>query len=336
MKKLLFLLLVFLFGSNHLFAQSKLTDLVEEGVKLHDEGKYEEAIEKYSEALKIDKKSSLVNYEMGYSYYALKEYDKAIKYLNKVIKKNTTHVKDAYIVKGSALDYDKKAKEAIKVYEEAIEKFPDEYLLYFNLALTQYQNGYKEYVEDNLIQAIALNPSHPTSNFLLGLVKADEGRRVESLLALYFFLLLEPNSSRSEGALTQIDRLMNQGVSQKNDQNIEIQIDAGSLNDDFSSTNLIMSLMAARNSSDENKDKSEEQLFYENTETILSTLVEKREGKEEIWWTLYVDFYASVIEAGHLEALCYYITQAKGAPVQQWIEENEDKMNAFVEWMNNG
>jgi putative transport protein len=49
-------------------------ELIEEGVSLHDEGEYEEAIERYNEALELD--STLINavYEMSLSYLALKEF----------------------------------------------------------------------------------------------------------------------------------------------------------------------------------------------------------------------------------------------------------------------
>lgn len=331
MKKIIlfaFLLIPFSF-----FAQSEITDIVKEGVALHEAGKYDEAIATYEKALAIDKKSSVVHYEIGYAYYAKKEYKKAIKHMDKVIKNGGEFLKHAYSVKGSAYDVMGKPKDAIKVYEAAIKEFPDDYLLNYNLALTQYNMGKKEEAELNLIDAISLNPTHGTSNYLLGIIKLDQGRRIESLLALHFFLLIEPGSDRSKDALVMLKQLMGEGVEQKDDKNIEVTIGDIGLGDEFSSANMMLSLMAASKFTDENKDKTEQELFYENTNAVFTMLTELKEDKKGIWWDLYVNFFSSLIESGNLEAYCYFICQTNSEVEVKWMEENEEKMNKLFDWL---
>jgi len=181
MKKLIFLSFCFL--SINLSAQDQLNEIVSKGIKLHDAGQYDEAIETYKEALVIDKNSTLVHYEIGYSYLAKQDLKKAIKHLDIVIKQDKDYLKEAFAAKGSALDNLGKSKEAVKVYNKAIEKYPEDYLLHFNLGITNYRRGEKKMAEENFISTIQLNPSHATSNYLLGIIKAEENRRVESLLS---------------------------------------------------------------------------------------------------------------------------------------------------------
>lgn len=80
------LLIVFsiLFATDWSFAQnSEIEKLIQEGITFHDNGEYDKAIGKYKEALKIDPNSSLVNYEISYSYLSAKDYKNAEKYSKK-------------------------------------------------------------------------------------------------------------------------------------------------------------------------------------------------------------------------------------------------------------
>ena len=314
-------------------SQSELDSLVKEGIELHDAGEFEAAIKKYEDALQYDKNSSLINYELGYTNYVKGDYKYAIKYLDKVIKNNNGYLKEAYTAKGSSLDNLGKPKAAIKTYEKAIKIFPEEYLLYFNLGLTRYNEGMIKDAEKDIKSGLQLNPTHNTSNYLLGIIKMEQGRRIESMLAFHFFLLLEPNTQRSKEALSRLDRLMNAGITKKDEKNIEINIRSLGAKDDFSSANLMLSLLGASNRTEENKDKSKQQLFYENTKSLFSVLNEQKEGKTGLWWDLYVNFYSSLLDSGHMEAYCYHITQQQGDAEQKWVTENEEKMTQFYQWL---
>jgi len=63
-----FLFGICLFLTITCFGQYKLESLVEVGIKYHDNGEFEKAIVTYKQALKIDPKSTLVNYEISMSY----------------------------------------------------------------------------------------------------------------------------------------------------------------------------------------------------------------------------------------------------------------------------
>ena len=60
--------------------------LVTEGVRLHDEGKYEEALARFGQAVKLDEKNGNALYETGNTYFAIADYKQALKYADKTIK----------------------------------------------------------------------------------------------------------------------------------------------------------------------------------------------------------------------------------------------------------
>ena len=284
----------------------------------------------------LDKNSSQILYEIGFSYFMNKEYKKSIKHLDKVLKNENDFLVEAYTIKGSALDNLGKPKEAIKIYNEAISKFPENYLLYYNVALTQYKTSMLKDAEEHLKKGILLNPTHASSNFLLGAIMDQQGKRIQSLLATHFFLLIEPNTERSVSGLNLLSNLMNQGVERKDENTINLTLGNPELGDEFSSANMMLSFIEASKITEENNEKSEAELFYENTESVFTILKElaEKEPKEGIWWEFYVDFYSKLIESGNTEAYCYYIGQSNGAEEEKWLTENKEKVDELFKWLN--
>lgn len=81
----------------------RVEELINEGVELHDAGEYEEAIDRYLEALEIDSTSVLANYELSLSYLALKDFS-ALEYSSWVIDSSNEQLCcGAYAVKSEAL-----------------------------------------------------------------------------------------------------------------------------------------------------------------------------------------------------------------------------------------
>lgn len=333
-KTIVFLFITFLL-TPYLNAQTALESLVKEGIELHNKGDFDGAIAKYEEALKIDKKSDLVFYEIAYAYFAKQDLESAIKFSDKALKQKGDYAKSAYNIKGSALDNLGKPEEAVKVYKKAIEDFPDDYLLQYNLALTTY--GLSDLItsEAALKQALELNVGHSSSHLLLGYVMKDQGKRAQSLLPLYFFLLLEPNSERAKGAYQTLRGLLVKGVSQTDDKNIAININESLLGDEFSAIEMMLSLKAASNLREEQSELSEIEKFITHSDSFFSILGETRAEKTGIWWDVYADFFFSIVEAGHLKAYCYYISEVSEDPkVNLWIDKNGDSLDAFFKWAN--
>ncbi len=176
------------FGQN-----SEIESLVQEGIALHDQGEYEKAVEMYKMALSIDPNSSLVNYEISFSYFSAKDYKNAEKYSKKVIEINNGNLLGAYITYGSALDMQGKINKSIKVYEKAMKDF-DNYLLYYNHAISCFNSGKINKAYESALKAINNNSSYASSHLILSKIMEKQGVRIKAMLPIYFFLLIEPNS----------------------------------------------------------------------------------------------------------------------------------------------
>jgi len=329
-------LLISLLGSTAYSQSPELQNFVEQGVRLHDKGDYNGAIEQYKKALLIDDKSPLANYEIGSTYFALTDYQKAMEHADKVIAANTSYLEQAYVLKGTVLDVMGKPDEAIKVYNEAIKSFPNKYLPYYNLAVTSY--SIKEYknAEEALKKSVTLNPSHASSHLLMGYTMDAQNSRTKSLLAVYNFLLLEPKGNRAKTACKLLDFLLKKNVKKDNEKSVTITFDPGKSSDEFSSAELMLSLMEAGKTTEKNKGKSEQELFSENTKSFFSILGELKKDNTGFWWDYYVDFFYAMTNDKHTETYCYYIMQSNDdEKINGWLKNNDEKVESLSNWYSN-
>jgi tetratricopeptide (TPR) repeat protein len=329
-----YLFFFLLLSSATLFAQEDPQAIIDQGIELHDAGQYKEAIELYEKAVALGDDTFRAYYEMGYSYYALKDYDKALEYCDRVIKGGKKYTKECYILKGNTLDDMGKSDKAIKVYEKGLKEFPDEYLLYFNVALSHFRLSQSDEAEAAFIRALEINPNHASSHFYLAKLSDTNGKRVPAILSLYYFLMLEPQGKRAEEAFPMLQDLLTKGTSKSGENEITISLDPNAMGGEFSTIEMLLSLNAASSLTTENKDKPAEGLFVENTTTLFAVLGESSSGKKGFWWDFYAKFYSDLKEAGHAEAFCYYIASSFYKGAGTWMDENPDKFQAFADWVN--
>lgn len=333
-KKFGFLILSF-FLTTQVFAQTEIEKLVREGIQLHDKGEYDKAIETYKKALLIDSKSALVNYEIALSYFTKGDYEEAIKYSDIVLKLNKGNMVEAYMTKGSCLDMLGKTKESIKLFETAIKKTEGHYLLFYNLGLNYYKLDDFEKAEENAIKAIELNRNHASSHLMLANIHNQRGNTIQTLLASHFFLLLEPNSKRSLDAYTILQKKFGGYVSKDekdpNTINITLSPDTDS---QFGAAEIMLSMLEMLKTTELNKNKTEDELFVENTGKFFKILGElKKKNNKEVWWTIYIPFFYDIAQSEHLEAYCKYITQCGNENSKKWVSENESKLIEFSKWL---
>jgi len=337
MNKIYLLLLSLTLSCGVVYAQhTGIDELVEKGNQLYDNGKYIEAIGLYQEALALDSTASRPNYEMANTYLALEKYEKALWYIEKVIQKNDKYMDQAYTLKGTAFDMMGQFEAAVQAYTDGVKQFPHDYLLNYNLALTYYNAKDYTDAEHYATAALQANIHHPSSNLILAKCMYHDGKKAQSLLCLYYFLLLEPNSKRAAGAMELMDKLFNEGVRKDSANHITITISG--IDGDYGAANLAVSAMRAVKDEEKNKDKSEEQMFYENTESFFKIMGELKNNTKtkDIWWDIYTPFFYSLVNAGQTETYCYYISSSRNKEtISSWLKNNKDKVEQLMNWCNN-
>ncbi|XOV94419.1 MAG: hypothetical protein ACFHWX_06880 [Bacteroidota bacterium] len=319
--------------------EEQVIKYVKEGIGYHDTGNYEDAIIAYRHALYVDPGSPLANYEIAMTFSTINEHDSALKYVDKVLAFKNDHHLMAYITKGNTLDALGRGDEAIDTYKKALANEGPHYLLLYNMAVTYNSHGETDKAIENLINGISQNAGHPSSHLLLANIMKSQSKTVQSLLGYYYFLLIEPGTSRSEGAFTSLMQQFGGNVEENKDGGFNILINTSAIDkkNEFSSAELMVSMLSVTSSLPENKDKSEEELFVSNTESFFKILGELKKKKDKgLWWELYIPFFYDLARSDHLEAYCYYISQSSNTAAMDWLNANPDKLRALDQWLRGG
>lgn len=101
----------------------------------------------------------------------------------------------------------------------------------------------------------------------------------------------------------------------------------------------MLSMLEASKNMEENKAKSDFELFSENTRSFFMVLGELQEnGKNKgFWWDNYVRFFYDLARNDEMyEAFTYYISQNMNyTVVENWMLKNPDKVAKFKDWVLN-
>ncbi|MDC8006123.1 tetratricopeptide repeat protein [Aureisphaera galaxeae] len=329
------IVLSLLFISTTALAQT-IEDFVKEGIQYHDGGEFDKAIATYQKALEIDPNSALVHYELALSYFSKADYEKVIEHSDNVLEQNGDYMIQAYLTKGSALDVMGNTDASIKFFEEAIQKTEGHYLLYYNLAINYYKLGDLDNAESNVMGGIQFNPNHASSHLMLATIHNGRGNKVQTLLTSYYFLFLEPDSKRSPAVFSMLQENLGGNVSEDKEDpnNINILLNPGG-DSEFGAAELMISLLEASKTLEENKGKTEDEMFVQNTESFFKILGElsEKDKKEGIWWGFYIPYFYELAKSDHMETYCKYITSGVNENSFQWLGENEAKLIAFDNWL---
>ncbi len=320
-------------------AQTELEKIVQEGVSWHEKGEYDKAVQTYKKGLKKYPKSALLNYEIALSYYTQGDFKNCVSYSDKVIKQNDEYLLQAYMSKGSALDNMGQTDESVKVLKEAIKKLGDDYLLHYNLGLNYYKLSDYASAEQHILKAIEDNANHSSSHLILAFVNDEMGNVAKAMLSAYYYLLLEPGSARSIHAYKLIQESFGANVSKDKDDPKRINIsipktEGDEENEDFRAAELMVSMLAASQMTEDSEGKTDEEKFRENTQSFFNILGElNKEKEEDIWWSFYVPLFYEMASSDHLEAFCYYISQSGNEQAVQWLEEHGEALEQFGKWL---
>lgn len=315
---------------------SDVRSLIEQGIAAHDNKAYDEAIASYKKALELSPNSSLIHYELSLSYFAKGDYETCILHADTVIGNNGKHLTAAHLTKGSALDMLGKTSESIKLLKKAIKKDKKEHLLRYNLAVNYFKLGALEDAEEMLIATINIEKNHASSHLLLARLQNKQQQTIPTLLASYYFLLLEPNSARSELAHEFIQS--NFGANVKADKSNPDQInitlpEVGT--GPFSSAELMLAMIAATNEISENKEKTTDSLFIDNSRSIFKMLHELKEKKDKgIWWDFYIPFFYQLVNSNHFKTFCMYISSQRSETANEWLANNPEAVDNLFQWLN--
>lgn len=312
--------------------------IMKEAIELHDRGDYDRAIEKYESILSASPDTVAAIYEMGYSYFAKQDYKKALELCEKGAAYDSDLLPTFYMQIASCSDHLGDWEKALEIYARVIREYPRTPLVRFNLALTCSQHEKPDLAISNLKEELYLTPDHPTSHLLLGALFNGGDYRIPAIFALSRFLILEPQSGRSAGALEILQELIHRGVEAREGKNIRITLIPGARKDegDFNALETALSLASAARFLEKNEDRSAMEKEVEHFGSFFRSLLEmagREQGGLAFTGDYYVPYFAALHGQGHVEPFVYLIHATRNEKdVRDWLDANMEKVRAFLEW----
>lgn len=268
--------------------------LVKEGLKLNDEKKYAEAIEKYQQALKIDTGNLFADYQLAYSLFLSDKSKDGIPYLEKVAKSDGKLNAAAYDLLG---------------------------LIYFKNK--QYADA-----ETAAIAAIKLDPRHAGTQRMYALVSFHQNKRAQALLGFCSFILLEPNTTRSAEAYGNIQHIL-QGGNLKPEpgemQSHAIEASVNALNQAI--TQAAADFSKRRYASAGDLLTAELKVIF----TSIGELAEKQTGNDFFRNYLAAYFY-KMAQSPNMAAFARRVS-SNTAESAKWIKDNPQLMTDLDNWV---
>lgn len=198
--KPILLLTLFLLIGNVLIGQSNEEKALELGlnaIKLMDEGKLDESITLLDQAQKLHPERMDYPYELAFAYYKKKDYPKSIQLLN-TITDHTDATDFVYQLLGNSYDLIGKPELALETYQKGMAKFSNSGKFHLESGNIKFHN--EEYNEAIAFweEGIKINPNYSSNYYQLSKTFSLTQERIWTLIYGEYFILLEPNTQRTE------------------------------------------------------------------------------------------------------------------------------------------
>ncbi|MEO8146970.1 MAG: hypothetical protein ABI723_04995 [Bacteroidia bacterium] len=303
-------------------------EAITEGVKLHDDGKFKEAIAKYLSINRNDTNYAYALSELVTSYLASGDSIKAIETCKKGIALNSEYSINFYLLLGNAYDIADSLDKAIASYDEGIKRFPYHYKYYFEKGVAYAVHNKDSLAVQCFQKAIRLNPLHAGSHFQLAVLAMRNNKFVEALLSFQMFLLIENTSKRSVSALGNIEKIA--GGEYKVNKDSVIDIVYG--NDHFEDIDEIIRSKTAL----DDKYKTNVKLTYLKIVKTMQALNEKLQynaADKGFWMQTYVPLFSELWKNNYFDALMYLsFGGVKEDAVQKAYKDNKSKIDKMVDF----
>lgn len=182
-------------------------ELIEKGIKEHDEGNYKKAIAFYNQVPEGDTNYLLAVYEQSLSALNDTDYVACIALCQKALQHKYKDRRQVLLTMGAAYDRMDKEKEAEQLYDSVARLYPHDNRPYYEKAVVHFNRDRLAEAESLLQKSLMLNPLHFRSHYLLGSLYTKEGRLTEAIMALQASLLCTNNVNLANGPIALLNAI---------------------------------------------------------------------------------------------------------------------------------
>lgn len=299
-------------------------EVIERGKVHYDSGDYADAIKEFQKVPERDTNYVLMLAESALAHLAAQQYDEALAVCEKGLGKPSPYAPSFYRYRAIAEDKKGNLDKSVKLFHEAIEKYPADYGLLYNLGVTYYNNGQHEKAAKTFFEVLSFNPFHSGSHLNLGRIAIGQGRKTHAMLSLGMYLCIS-NSDNSR--LVLLNNFLDNQVSdegsislfgvneaEKMDQIIRAKI---AMEKNFKSKIPVNAAVVRQY-----------ELFFQQLNLVGS-------NEADPWVKMYMPIYRFIHGNDHAETFIYYLlSSSSNAAVKKWLSKNKKTLDTFFESVN--
>ena len=325
-------------------APQEVDTLIREGVALHDQRRYADAISMYERALELDPRNAFAGYEMAFAYQASGDLPACIDAASGALERGDAsgarayYISGLFVILGSCHSASGDSEHALQVFRDGLQRFPDNYSLHFNIAITLGKSGELENAQQHLATAMKLDPGQPSPYYMLGEILHRQGHQPAAMLAYVAFLQHEFNTERSYRAAA---TLINSMYAPKTDDdapvitiNVEDDLTRG-----FPGLQMAYySAKIARTSDDKIAEPLGENLANAlHVFLRMASVVEFNDGDGSFVAEHLLPKTVRIAEAVVAEPFAWFVVVTARVPgAKEWMQAHQDEVDQLVDLLKSG
>ena len=183
-------------------------DLIRKGSRLHDEGKYKEAVTYYRQVPRNDTNYVLAQYELAYSLSSDSSYSEALNICrNALLMEDEDQELLLRSLEASIVDDMGDTEKSLRLYDSLLLKYPNAQNLWLNKAVSLMRLKKMDEAESLLKKLLIVNPFYYSAHFRLGQCALQKGNLVPALLCFYTYLVSNPSGSYARITIKALDNI---------------------------------------------------------------------------------------------------------------------------------
>lgn len=292
--------------------------LLQQGGQYFKEGKFEPALQKAQEALKLNPDNVEAMYATAASYLALDKFNNSLEFSKRATAYKSEHLPGNYLLIGRTYDQLDDPWNALRTFRFAASQYPENPEIQYRLGRAYILLNKPEFAAESFKTAIRLDPNNAAPHFQLGALYYTNNYNTPALLSLSMALLLEPKREPAPLIRKNINKLLAREV-------VEIKkTDEG----DFQSVDKALSRQRTSLLQKTGKHTELEMLKaqYHTLFNALNKTALKNQKKTFVIET-YVPFYNKVYKQGLDDAFVYYIFQGnQDKTISNWLNKHLEEI----------
>jgi tetratricopeptide (TPR) repeat protein len=315
---------------------TKAEQLSAQGIELLNQGNYDQAIDIFKQAIKLDSQSIFYPYEIALAFYEKKEFKKAIEILDSL--RNHPQVNDqVYQLLGNCHHFIDNSDKAIMIYDEGLQKFPNSGRLFMESGIARIGKKRVREVIGYWEKGIEVEPAFESNYYYLAKYYARTGEKLWTVLYGEIYLNIASNTKRRDEISKLVYDTYNLALFSPEDSLFKVSFSDINVVSDSSDKKNIPFEMAFQQTIYE----ASKPYFLLKTSTLaIDDIIKIRHNFILLWYkknynkqfpNIIFDWQKLNADHGNFEAYNYWLLDMGNlSDFNKWLDSNRDKFNKFI------